>query len=135
MATDNSLYSPQTVRLDKWLWAARFFKTRSLAKQALEGGKVHCEGVKGKASRMVSVGMKLTIRQGFTEKTVIIQRLSEQRGPASVAQTLYQETQESIQARETLVAQRQSMPRSEHKPDKKQRRQIHKFLNQQDFDD
>ncbi|NVK22856.1 MAG: RNA-binding protein [Kangiellaceae bacterium] len=121
----------QGVRLDKWLWAARFFKTRSLAKQALDGGKVHCEGVKGKASRMIQVGMILKIRQGHHEKTVLVEALSEQRGPAKVAQTLYTETQASIEARETLAAQRQSMPMSEHKPDKKQRRQIHRLLRKQ----
>lgn len=122
------------VRLDKWLWAARFFKTRALAKAAIEGGKVHCDGVRGKPSRQVLVGMSIQIRQGFAEKTVIVEGLSEQRGPAKVAETLYRETEDSIQKREQLAVQRQSMPYSEHKPDKKQRRQIHRFLRQQDKD-
>lgn len=121
MTIDNS------VRLDKWLWAARFFKTRSIAKDAIDGGKVHCDGVKGKASRAVTVGMSLKIRQGSHEKTVIVQGLSEKRGPATIAQELYQETAESIKNRETLALQRQSMPKTEGKPDKRQRRQIHRF--------
>ena len=122
------------VRLDKWLWAARFFKTRALAKAAIEGGKVHCDGVRGKPSRQVQLGMTIQLRQGFTEKTVIVEGLSEQRGPAKEAQALYRETEDSIQKRETLALQRKSMPHSEHKPDKKQRRQIHRFLRQQNND-
>lgn len=122
------------VRLDKWLWAARFFKTRALAKTAIEGGKVHCDGVRGKPSRQVQLGMTIKIRQGFAEKTVIVEGLSEQRGPAKEAQALYSETEDSIQKREELTVQRKSMPHSEHKPDKKQRRQIHRFLRQQDQD-
>lgn len=122
------------IRLDKWLWAARFFKTRALAKKAIEGGKVHCDGVRGKPSRQVQLGMSIKIRQGFAEKTVIVEGLSEQRGPAKEAQALYSETEESIQKREELVVQRKSMPQSEHKPDKKQRRQIHRFLRQHDQD-
>ena len=121
MAVDNS------VRLDKWLWAARFFKTRTIAKEAIDGGKVHCEGVKGKASRAVTIGMNLKIRQGHQEKTIIVKDLSEQRGPAKIAQTLYEETAESVEKRETLALQRQSMPKTEGKPDKRQRRQIHRF--------
>lgn len=120
------------VRLDKWLWAARFFKTRSIAKEAIDGGKVHCDGVKGKASRAVTVGMTLKIRQGFNEKTVVVKDLSSQRGPAKIAQTLYEETDESIKKRETLAVQRQSMPKTEGKPDKRQRRQIHRFKREQD---
>lgn len=125
MVIDNS------VRLDKWLWAARFFKTRSLAKTAIDGGKVHCNGVKGKTSRAVTIGMEIKIRQGYFEKTVIVIDLSEQRGPAKIAQTLYKETQASIETRETLATQRQSMPTSPQKPDKKQRRQIHRLLRKQ----
>ena len=121
MAVDNN------VRLDKWLWAARFFKTRTIAKEAIDGGKVHCEGVKGKASRAVTIGMNLKIRQGHQEKTIIVKDLSEQRGPAKIAQTLYEETAESVEKRETLALQRQSMPKTEGKPDKRQRRQIHRF--------
>ncbi len=121
-----------SVRLDKWLWAARFYKTRSLAKKAIDGGKVHCDGVKGKANRQVSTGMEIRLMQGHQQKTVVVQALSEQRGPATVAQALYKETAESIAKREELQVQRQSMPFSNAKPDKKQRRQIHKFLREQE---
>lgn len=120
------------VRLDKWLWAARFYKTRSIAKKAIEGGKVHCDGVRGKTSRHVAIGMEIRLMQGHQQKTVIINALSEQRGPASVAQKLYQETEESIKKREAIQLQRQSLPVSNQKPDKKQRRQIHKFLRGQE---
>ncbi len=121
-----------SVRLDKWLWAARFYKTRSLSKKAIDGGKVHCDGVKGKANRQVVIGMQIRLMQGHQQKTIDVLALSEHRGPAKVAQSLYQETPESIAKREELLVQRQSMPMSNTKPDKKQRRQIHKFLREQD---
>lgn len=126
MPTDNN------VRLDKWLWAARFYKTRTLAKKAIEGGKVHCDGVRGKPNRQVAIGMQIKLMQGHQPKTVIIMALSDKRGPASVAQSLYEETPESINKRQELQLQRQSMPFSDSKPDKKQRRQIHKFLREQE---
>ncbi|WP_251358869.1 RNA-binding S4 domain-containing protein [Kangiella sp. TOML190] len=126
MSTDKN------TRLDKWLWAARFYKTRSLAKKAIEGGKVHCDGVRGKANRTVQPGMEIRLMQGFVQKTIVVTALSEQRGPASVAQSLYHETEESIAKREEIRVQRQSMPTSDKRPDKKQRRQIHKFLREQD---
>ncbi|MRX28214.1 RNA-binding S4 domain-containing protein [Kangiella sp. HZ709] len=122
----------ETTRLDKWLWAARFYKTRSIAKKAIDGGKVHCDGIKGKANRQVIVGMEIRLMQGHQQKTVEVLDLSEQRGPAATAQKLYRETSESIAKREELKAQRQSMPFSNTKPDKKQRRQIHKFLREQE---
>ena len=74
------------VRVDKWLWAARFFKTRSLAKAAIEGGKVQLEGQRVKVSREIAIGDRLTIRQGWDEKDITIRNLSDQRGPASRAQ-------------------------------------------------
>lgn len=76
------------MRIDKWLWAARFFKTRSIAKNAIEGGKVHHNGERVKVSREVRVGMELTIQQGIDKKTVVIKELSDVRGPAPVAQKL-----------------------------------------------
>ncbi|MDR2213235.1 MAG: RNA-binding protein, partial [Pseudomonadales bacterium] len=88
----------QKVRLDKWLWAARFFKTRSLAKAAIEGGKVHCNGERCKSSREVGVGMTLQIRQGWDERTVLVRGVSEQRGGAPQAALLYEETAASIAA-------------------------------------
>lgn len=115
-----------TVRLDKWLWAARFFKTRSLAKEAIEGGKVHYNGARVKVSKSVEVGAELRIRQGFDEKTVQVVALSEQRGPAAVAQTLYQETADSLEQRNLRTEQRKQMRflAPEQRPDKKQRRQL-----------
>ena len=84
--------APGRVRIDKWLWAARFFKTRAIAKQAIEGGKVQCEGNRVKASKEIEVGMEIRLRQGFDEKTVIVTGLSDQRRGAPEAQQLYRET-------------------------------------------
>ena len=116
-------------RIDKWLWAARFFKTRSLAKAAIESGHVHCQGQRIKVSRDVAVGMQLRIRQGFDYKTVDVLAVSDVRGPASVAQLLYCETPESLAERAEQTAQRQAMnlAHPDHRPNKKERRQIHRF--------
>ena len=116
-------------RIDKWLWAARFFKTRSLAKAAIESGHVHCQGQRIKVSREVAVGMQLRIRQGFDYKTVDVLAISDVRGPASVAQLLYCETPESLAERAEQTAQRQAMnlAHPDHRPNKKERRQIHRF--------
>lgn len=124
----------ERIRIDKWLWAARFFRTRSQAKEAIEGGKVHCEGVRVKVSKEVRVGMVFSIRQGLDEKTVEVTALSEVRGPASVAQTLYTETPESIIQREQLAANRkaQNTAQPDHRPNKKERRQIHRFQDSWD---
>lgn len=122
------------VRIDKWLWAARFFKTRNLAKQAIEGGKIHCDGQRVKASKEITVGISLTIRQGLDEKTVLVTGLSEQRRGAPEAALLYQETEESRVQREEQAAQRKagmgSYIISDHRPNKKERRQIHRFERQ-----
>lgn len=119
------------VRIDKWLWAARFFKTRSLAKQAVEGGKVHCDGQRVKASKDVIVGQMLTIRQEHDDKTVAITALSEQRRGAPEAALLYQETEESVVLREKRAEERKAGYAnyiiSDHRPNKKERRQIHRF--------
>ena len=93
------------VRLDKWLWAARFFKTRSLAARAIEGGKVEVNGDRVKRARLVHVGDQVRLRQGPFEYQLVVQGLSETRGPAPVASTLYQETPASIRTREMLAAQ------------------------------
>lgn len=116
-------------RIDKWLWAARFFKTRSLAKAAIESGHVHCQGQRIKVSRDVAVGMQLRIRQGFDYKTVDVLAVSDVRGPASMAQLLYSETPESLAERAEQTAQRQAMnlAHPDHRPNKKERRQIHRF--------
>lgn len=125
------------VRLDKWLWAARFFKTRSLAKQAIEGGKVHYQGQRSKVSKDVEIGALLTIRQGWDEREVEIIALSDQRRGAPEAQRLYRETAESISRREQQAAERKASPgfgASNHdRPTKKQRRQIHRFKQQNEF--
>lgn len=126
------------VRLDKWLWAARFFRTRSLAKKAIEGGKVHFAGSRVKTSKEICVGDELTIRQGsasaMTEKTVIVKDLSSQRGNATIAQTLYEETEESINRREYFTEQRKlaNLARPDTKPNKKQRRDLQRFKYQSD---
>ncbi len=119
----------EKIRMDKWLWAARFFKTRSLAKDAIESGKVHCEGQRVKVSKEMRVGLILTIRQGFDEKTVKVMSLSEVRKGAIEAQALYEETADSIAKREDNTAQRkaQNLAHPDHRPNKKERRQIHKF--------
>ncbi len=89
-------YLEAKVRLDKWLWAARFFKTRSLAKQAIEGGKIHCDGQRVKPSKEISVGITLTIRQDLDEKIISVIALSDQRRGAPEAALLYVETEASI---------------------------------------
>ena len=86
----------ERLRVDKWLWAARFFKTRSIAKSAIEGGKVHLDGQRVKVSREIGVGEKLTIKQGWDEKEIVVKALSDRRGPAPTARDLYDETQASI---------------------------------------
>lgn len=117
------------LRLDKWLWAARFYKTRSLAKQAIEGGKVQCDGTRAKPSKEIEVGAEIRLRQGFDERTVVVSALSEQRRGAPEAQRLYAETAESIKLRESLREQRKSQPHlmTTTKPNKRDRRLIHRF--------
>lgn len=121
----------QKVRLDKWLWAARFFKTRALAKSAIEGGKVHYDGQRCKVSKTVDLGATLEIRQGFDEKTVVIKAISDQRRGAPEAQLLYEETPQSVKKRMDEADRRRKFkaanPLFDHKPNKKERRQIHKF--------
>ena len=119
------------VRIDKWLWAARFFKTRSLTKTAIEGGKIQIDGVKAKASRQLELGAILTIRQGLDTRTVVVSALSDQRRGAPEAMLLYSETAESVVLREENAAKRKAINNatvSDGKPNKKQRRQIHRFL-------
>jgi ribosome-associated heat shock protein Hsp15 len=122
------------VRLDKWLWAARFFKTRSLAKQAIEGGKVHYNGHRSKVSKDVEVGAMLTIRQGWDEWEVEVKALSDQRAGAPQARLLYQETAASLAKREQAAAERKAIsasnPLTSDRPNKKQRRLIHRFKEQ-----
>ncbi len=125
---------PLAVRLDKWLWAARFFKTRSMASQAVTGGKVHCNGQRVKPSRVVQMGDELRIQRGVVEMTVVVQGLNDQRRPATEAAALYLETETSIAARERQRQEGQLL-RSIHdnarpagRPTKRDRRLIHAFV-------
>ncbi|GAB3379747.1 RNA-binding S4 domain-containing protein [Azotobacter armeniacus] len=120
----------EKVRLDKWLWAARFYKTRALAKEAIEGGKVHCRGERCKPSKEPKVGDELTIRTGFDERAVVIRALSAVRRGAPEAQQLYEETAESQARREEAAALRKAGAlglETSGRPSKKQRRQIFQF--------
>lgn len=129
--------APQAVRLDKWLWAARFYKTRSLCKEAIDGGKVTYNGSKGKASRNVEIGALIGIRLGWDEKVVEIKDISGQRRGAPEAQLLYEETAESIAKREKRALENKSFGgriMSDHKPNKKERRDI-KQLKKDIFSD
>ncbi|MBY7857382.1 ribosome-associated heat shock protein Hsp15 [Vibrio fluvialis] len=123
----------EAVRLDKWLWVARFYKTRSLARNMVDGGKVHYNGQRTKPSKLVEVGAIITLRQGNEEKTVVIERVSEQRRGAPEAQTLYSETAESVVKRERMALARKlnaTNPAPDRRPDKKQRRDLLKFKHQ-----
>ena len=123
----------EKVRLDKWLWAARFYKTRALAKEAIEGGKVHCRGERCKPSKEPKVGDELVLRAGYDERTVVIEQLSAVRRGAPQAQLLYRETDESISAREKAAQLRKAGAlgiQTDGRPTKKQRRQIHRFKDQ-----
>jgi len=118
------------VRLDKWLWAARFYKTRSVAAHAIASGRIDVDDVPAKASRDVRVGSCICIRQpGSPPRTVVVEGLSDLRGPASVAQALYAETAHSIASREAAASARRLAPEPslsiEHgRPTKRERRQL-----------
>ncbi|MEA5105289.1 ribosome-associated heat shock protein Hsp15 [Pantoea sp. S18] len=119
------------VRLDKWLWAARFYKTRAIAREMVEGGKVHYNGQRSKPSKLVELNAELTLRQGNDERTVVITAVTDQRRPASEAQALYAETAASIDKREKTALARKmnslTMPHPDRRPDKKERRDLMKF--------
>ena len=118
------------VRLDKWLWAARFFKTRSLAKAAVDGGKVHLRGVRGKSSKKVTVGDELRITRGEAVQTVVVTGIAERRGNATLAGTLYAETDESVAEREAKASARRGRGVAvapSRRPDKRQRRKLKAF--------
>ena len=120
------------VRLDKWLWAARFFKTRTLASKACELGRVECSGVHSKPAREVRIGDLLRIKNESGDFQVEVIELSETRGPAPVAQKLYRETDESRELRMRLAEVRRAMPRidTEGRPSKRDRREIRKLRGQ-----
>ncbi|WP_367598597.1 RNA-binding S4 domain-containing protein [Pseudomonas fulva] len=118
------------VRLDKWLWAARFYKTRALAKAAIESGKVHCRGERCKPGKEPRVGDEFVLRTGFDERTVVVKALSAVRRGAPEAQALYEETEESVRRREQAAALRKAGATgvtTDGRPTKKQRRQIHQL--------
>jgi ribosome-associated heat shock protein Hsp15 len=121
-----------TQRIDKWLWAARFFKTRALAAEAVNGGHVHVNGERVKPARSLRPGDGLRITRGHETWEVVVCGLNEQRRHADEAQRLYEETPESRARREADAEQRRllraTVPRSEHRPDKRQRRHIRRFI-------
>jgi ribosome-associated heat shock protein Hsp15 len=121
-----------TVRLDKWLWAARFFRTRALATAAVNGGKVHHSGQRARPSRPVRPGDSYQIQRGHERYEIVVTAISGRRGPASEAALLYRETEDSIARRADEAEKRRlarlQRPQSESRPDKKQRRQIRRFI-------
>ena len=121
----------EKVRIDKWLWAARFFKTRALASEAVNGGKVHLNGQRIKASRTVKLDDIYQIQRGFEKMTVVVLKLADRRGSATVAQTLYRETEESILLREKEGENRKlarlQVPVIDHRPNKRERRKLRSF--------
>ncbi len=125
-----------SARLDKWLWAARFFKTRSIARDAVSGGKVHLNGNRAKPGRLLNVGDVLKIQRGDEEHTITVVELSTRRGPAVVARSFYEESGESRAKREQLAEQRKlehvQHASREGRPDKRQRRRLVRF--KQEFD-
>lgn len=117
--------SAEQVRLDKWLWAARFYKTRGLAKEMIDGGKVHYNGHKTKCSKAVEIGALIKLRLGYEEKVVEVLALSDQRRGAPEAQKLYRETQESIDKRNSNAEARKQLGSApENRPNKKSRREL-----------
>lgn len=122
------------VRLDKWLWAARFYKTRSLATEAVDGGKVEVNGDRAKPAKAIKPGDEVRVRVGPYEHILIVRALADRRGPASVAQTLYEETDASRTERERLAAQHKLAPptfvyEEKGRPTKKDRRDLSSFID------
>lgn len=124
--------SDNKVRLDKWLWAARFFKTRSLAADEIDKGRVRINGVVAKASREPRVGDTITLRTGYADREVVVQALSSARGPAPQAALLYTETPASVAARQAQAEQRRLAPEPAHaiqqgRPTKRDRRDLNQL--------
>ncbi|WP_394193937.1 ribosome-associated heat shock protein Hsp15 [Pseudoalteromonas atlantica] len=120
-----------SVRLDKWLWAARFYKTRAIARDMVQGGKVHYNGQRTKPSKIVELGAQIKLAQGVDEKIITVLKVVEKRAGAPIAQTLYEESQASIEKREANSIARKNnsffAPHPDRKPDKKQRRELLKM--------
>ncbi len=134
MSQLDSNNTTQNVRLDKWLWAARFFKTRAIARDMVQSGKVQYNGQRAKPGKHVELGAMIKVPSGWDTREVSVLGLSEKRLSASLAQALYEETKESVTKREQNQVARKMhafhSPKPEHRPDKKQRRQIIKFKQQ-----
>jgi ribosome-associated heat shock protein Hsp15 len=128
---DSNNAPSERMRLDKWLWAARFFKTRQIAAEAVQGGKVHLNGQRCKPGKDVRVGSQLSISKGPFDWEIEILVLPKQRRPASEAKDFYQESESSHEKRQKLTAQiraeNASRPQPDHKPNKRERRLIHRF--------
>lgn len=124
-----------SVRIDKWLWAARFYKTRSLAQEMVDGGKVHVDGQRVKPGKGVRIGQQIRLRVGFDEREITVTGLAEKRGSATQAATLYAESAASIAAREQAAAERRALkssaPKPDHRPSKKERRDHQRFRQRQ----
>jgi len=125
-----------SIRLDKWLWAARFFKTRSIAREAVSGGKVHLNGNRAKPGRTLNIGDELRIQRGTEEFTITVVELTGARGPAASARTLYAESEDNRLKREKLAEEhklaREQDASRERRPDKRQRRDLVRFRNRFD---
>ena len=123
--------SAECVRLDKWLWAARFFKTRGLARDAIDGGKIRIDGVKAKPSKSVTPGQTMVLSRGQTEMTIVVLAVREDRRPAAEAALLYQETEASRSKREAEQDlrryERAGFQPTDHRPNKRERRQLTRF--------
>lgn len=128
---DRADKNDSAIRLDKWLWAARFYKTRTIAREMIEGGKVHYNGQRSKPSKTVEIGAEIRLRQGSEERTLHILAINGRRRGATEAKMLYQETTDSIANREKVALARKmntlTMPHPERRPDKKERRNLIKF--------
>ena len=126
--------SPLTVRLDKWLWAARFYKTRSIARDAVQSGKVQYNGQRSKPGKVVELQACIKVPQGFDTKEITVLELSEHRRAAPLAQLMYEETEASqLQRQDNIEARKINAfhsPKPDHRPDKKQRRQIIQLKHQ-----
>jgi len=130
-ADGRTLTADVSTRLDKWLWAARLFKTRALAVEAIGGGKVQVNGARAKRAKSLKVGDNIRVRHGPYEYQLTVRALSERRGPAAAAALLYEEDAEGRRAREALAAQLRLLPapvyRGKGRPTKKQRREIERW--------
>ncbi len=127
-----NIFVEESLRIDKWLWAARFYKTRRLATNAVEGGRVHVNGQRIKASHRIKISDVVALsKQGYKQEVVVC-GINKQRRPASEAQKLYRESEESVAQRELLAAQRkilnQGLPRTARKPNKNERKEIRKIM-------